>query len=297
MTSEIIEGGMRIGAVLPHNEIGTDPGAMRAFAQGLEEIGISNLLIYDHVLGADPDRPGGFKGAYDKDVAFHEPLTTFAFIAAITTRLKMMSAVMILPQRQAALVAKQAAEVAILSGDRFSLGVGIGWNKVEYQALEIPFRRRGDRLGEQVDLLRQLWTADSLSFDGEFHTVDLASINPRPDKMIPIWFGGSAPGAIERCALKGDGWIPLGSPNDSSRDRIEAIRQHREAVGLSMDGFGIQAQAQFAGGDPERWRSHAEKWRDLGCTDLAIATHNAGPTNVDGHLARVSEYLAAISGI
>ena len=288
---------MRIGAVLPHNEIGTDPGAMRAYAQGLEEMGISNLLIYDHVLGADADRPGGFKGAYDKDVAFHEPLTTFAFIAAITTRLKMMSAVMILPQRQAALVAKQAAEVAILSGDRFSLGVGIGWNKVEYQALEIPFRRRGDRLGEQVELLRQLWTHDSMSFEGEFHTVDLASINPRPNKMIPIWFGGSAPGAIERCALKGDGWIPLGSPNDSSRDRIDAIRQHREAAGLSMDGFGIQAQAQFAGGDPERWRSHAEKWRDLGCTDLAVATHNAGPTNVDGHLSRVSEYLAAISGI
>jgi probable F420-dependent oxidoreductase len=297
MASEIIEGGMRIGAVLPHNEIGTDPGAMRAYAQGLEEMGISNLLIYDHVLGADPDRPGGFKGAYDKDVAFHEPLTTFAFIAAITTRIKMMSAVMILPQRQAALVAKQAAEVAILSGDRFSLGVGIGWNKVEYQALEIPFRRRGDRLGEQVDLLRELWTTDSLSFEGEFHTVDLASINPRPNKMIPIWFGGSAPGAIERCALKGDGWIPLGSPNDSSRDRIDAIRQYRADAGMSMDGFGIQAQAQFAGGDPERWRSHSEKWRDLGCTDLAIATHNAGPTDVDGHLARVSEYLAAISGI
>jgi alkanesulfonate monooxygenase SsuD/methylene tetrahydromethanopterin reductase-like flavin-dependent oxidoreductase (luciferase family) len=148
-----------------------------------------------------------------------------------------------------------------------------------------------------VDLLRQLWTQDSLSFEGEFHTVDLASINPRPATMIPIWFGGSAPGAIERCALKGDGWIPLGSPNDSSRERIDAIRAHREAAGLSMDGFGIQAQAQYAGGDPERWRSHAEKWRDLGCTDLAIATHNAGPTDVDGHLSRIREYLSAISGL
>lgn len=297
LAAEIIAGGMRIGAVLPHNEIGSDPGAMRAYAQGLEEMGICNLLIYDHVLGADPDRPGGFKGAYDKDVAFHEPLTTFAFIAAVTTRLEMMSAVMILPQRQAALVAKQAAEVAILSGDRFTLGVGIGWNTVEYQALEIPFRRRGDRLSEQVDLLRALWSADSLEFSGEFHTVDRASINPRPARPIPIWFGGSAPGAMERCALKGDGWIPLGSPNDSSRDRIAAIRTHREAAGLSMDGFGIQAQAQFAGGDPDRWRGHAEKWRDLGCTHLAIATHNAGPTDVDGHLARVRTYVEAIADL
>ena len=294
---EIVRGGMKIGAVLPHNEIGTDPGALRAYAQGLDEMGISNLLIYDHVLGADPDRPGGFKGAYDKDVAFHEPLTTFAFIAAITTRLNMMSAVMILPQRQAALVAKQAAEVAILSGNRFQLGVGIGWNKLEYQALEIPFRRRGDRLGEQVDLMRKLWTEDSLSFEGEFHTVDLASINPRPTELIPVWFGGSAPGAIERCAVMGNGWIPLGSPNDSSRDRIEAIRQHRAAVGLTMDDFGIQAQAQYAGGDPDRWRSHAEKWRDLGCTHLAIATHNAGPTDVDGHLSRIGEYLDAITDL
>jgi probable F420-dependent oxidoreductase len=297
MNPEIVRGGMKIGAVLPHNEIGTDPGALRAYAQGLDEMGISNLLIYDHVLGADPDRPGGFKGAYDKDVAFHEPLTTFAFIAAITTRLNMMSAVMILPQRQAALVAKQAAEVAILSGNRFQLGVGIGWNKVEYQALEIPFRRRGDRLGEQVDLMRKLWTEDSLSFEGEFHTVDLASINPRPTELIPVWFGGSAPGAIERCAVMGNGWIPLGSPNDSSRDRIEAIRQHRAAVGLTMDDFGIQAQAQYAGGDPDRWRSHAEKWRDLGCTHLAIATQNAGPTDVDGHLSRIGEYLDAITDL
>jgi probable F420-dependent oxidoreductase len=296
-TSEIISGGMKIGAVLPHNEIGTDPGEVRAFAQGLEEMGISNLLIYDHVLGADPDRPGGFKGAYDKDVAFHEPLTTFAFIAAITSRLEMMSAVMILPQRQAALVAKQAAEVAILSENRFRLGVGIGWNKVEYQALDVPFRRRGDRLGEQVNLMRRLWTEDSLSFNGEFHTVDLASINPRPSQPIPIWFGGSATGAIERCALTGNGWIPLGSPNDSSKERIETIRRFRADAGLSMDDFGIQAQAQFAGGDPERWRSHAEKWRDLGCTHLAIATHNAGPTDAEGHLARIREYVAAIDGL
>lgn len=288
---------MEIGAVLPHNEIGTDRGAMKAYAQGVEELGATHLLIYDHVVGADPDRPGGFKGAYDKDVAFHEPLTTFAFIAGVTERLEMMSAVMILPQRQAVLVAKQAAEVAMLSDGRFRLGVGTGWNTVEYEALGVPFAARGRRQAEQVELLKQLWSSDSLHFEGEFHTVDRASINPRPPRPIPIWFGGSAPAVLERCALLGDGWIPLGSPNDNSADRITAIRAHREAAGLSMDDFGIQAQAQYAGGDPDRWRNHAGRWKALGATHLAIATHNAGPTDVDGHLARIAEYQAAVDDL
>ncbi|MEM1229979.1 MAG: LLM class flavin-dependent oxidoreductase, partial [Pseudomonadota bacterium] len=158
---------MEFGAVLPHNEIGTDPGAMKAFAQGVEALGATHLLIYDHVLGADRDRPGGWpENSYDKDVAFHEPLTTFAFIAGVTERLRLMSAVLILPQRQTALVAKQAAQVAMLSGNRFSLGVGIGWNQVEYEALGVDYARRGHRQQEQVELLRELWEADSLDFTG-----------------------------------------------------------------------------------------------------------------------------------
>lgn len=285
---------MQFGAVLPHNEIGTDPGAMKAYAQGVEVLGATHLLIYDHVVGADPDRPGGFKGAYDKDVAFHEPFTTFAFIAAVTERLEMMTAVLISPQRQTVLIAKQAAELAILSEGRFRLGIGTGWNTVEYDALNEDFHTRGARQAEQVDLLRKLWSSDSLRYEGRFHTVDRASINPRPANPIPIWFGGSAPVVIERCALLGDGWIPLGSPNDSSAERIAAIRGHREAAGLSMDDFGIQAQAQFAGGDPDRWRNHAGRWHALGATHLAIATHNAGETDVDGHLDRIRQYFDAV---
>ena len=286
---------MEIGAVVPHNEIGTDPGAIKAYAQGVEELGATHLLIYDHVMGADRNRPGGFTGNYDKDTAFHEPFAFYSFVAAVTERIDMVTAVMILPQRQTVLVAKQAAELAILSGNRFRLGVGTGWNKVEYQALNEEFSNRGRRQDEQVELLRRLWTEDAFSFDGEFHTIELASINPRPTRSIPILFGGSAPALLERCARLGDGWMPLGTPNDSSRERIDAIRTQREALGRSMDGFLIQAQAQYAGGDPDRWCTHASRWRELGATHLAIATHNAGPTDVDGHLARIAEYMAAVA--
>jgi probable F420-dependent oxidoreductase len=287
---------MHLGAVLPHNEIGTDPGAIKAYLRGLEDLGIANLLVYDHVLGADADRPGGFRGAYDKDVAFHEPLTFFAFAAAVTSTLELVSCVMILPQRQTVLVAKQAAEVAVLSGNRLRLGVGTGWNVVEYVGLNETFTNRGRRQAEQVELMRRLWTEPSFEFAGDFHTIDRAGINPLPTEPIPIWFGGSAPAAIERCARLGDGWVPLGSPNDKSAAMLATIRTTREAAGRSMDGFAVQAQAQYAGGDPDRWRAHAERWRALGATHLAIATHNAGPTDVDGHLARVAEYLAAVRG-
>jgi probable F420-dependent oxidoreductase len=287
---------MHLGAVLPHNEIGTDPGAIKAYLRGLEDLGIANLLVYDHVLGADADRPGGFRGAYDKDVAFHEPLTFFAFAAAVTSTLELVSCVMILPQRQTVLVAKQAAEVAVLSGNRLRLGVGTGWNVVEYVGLNETFTNRGRRQAEQVELMRRLWTEPSFEFAGDFHTIDRAGINPLPTEPIPIWFGGSAPAAIERCARLGDGWVPLGSPNDKSAAMLATIRTTREADGRSMDGFAVQAQAQYAGGDPDRWRAHAERWRALGATHLAIATHNAGPTDVDGHLARVAEYLAAVRG-
>lgn len=288
---------MRLGAVLPHHEIGTDPGAIRAYAQGLEQLGAVNLLVYDHVLGADRDRPGGFEGVYDKDVAFHEPFAFLGFVAAVTERLELVTAVLILPQRQTALVAKQAAEVAVLSGNRLRLGIGVGWNVVEYLALDEPFTNRGRRQEEQVELLRELWSHDAIDFDGRYHTVERAGINPRPTQPIPIWFGGSAPVVLERSARVGDGWMPLGTPNESSRHRISVIRGHREAAGRSMDGFVIQAQAQYAGGDPDRWRSHAQRWLELGATHLSVATHNAGPTDVDGHLARVTEWFAAVADV
>ena len=286
---------MQIGAVFPHNEIGNDPRAIKAFAQGVEDLGISHLLIYDHVLGADPDREGGFRGPYDKDVAFHEPFTTFAFIAAVTERLEMITTVMILPQRQTVLAAKQAAEVALLSNNRFRLGVGVGWNEVEYVGLNETFNNRGRRQAEQVEVMRKLWSEDSLDYTGDFHRIDKASINPRPSQQIPIWFGGSAPALLDRVARLGDGWIPLMGANEKAQACIDTIKATREAAGLSFDNFGIQAQAQYAGGSPERWQKHAQAWKDMGCTHIAIATHNAGPTDVEGHLSRIREYQEAIA--
>ncbi|CAN5389119.1 hypothetical protein BH23ACT3_BH23ACT3_21870 [soil metagenome] len=288
---------MQIGAVVPHHEIGTDPGAIRAYAQGVEELGSTHLLIYDHVMGAKRDRPGGFEGPYDSDTAFHDPFVFFGFVAAVTQRIDLVTAVLILPQRQTVLVAKQAAELAILSENRFRLGVGVGWNTVEYEALNEDFSTRGRRQAEQVELMRRLWTEDAFSFDGEFHTVDRASILPRPTEPVPVWFGGSAPALLERCGRLGDGWIPLGKPDDKSAERIAAIRSAREAAGLSMDGFGMQAQAQYARGNPDRWRAHATAWRDLGATHLAISTHNAGDTDADGHLARIAEYRDAVADL
>jgi probable F420-dependent oxidoreductase len=285
---------MQIGAVFPHNEIGSDPGAIKAFAQGVEAMGITHLLIYDHVLGADPDREGGFRGPYDKDVAFHEPFTTFAFIAAVTEKIEMITTVMILPQRQTVLAAKQAAEVALLSNNRFRLGVGVGWNELEYVGLNETFNNRGRRQEEQVDVMRKLWSEDSLDYTGEYHRIDKASINPRPSEPIPVWFGGSAPALLDRVARLGDGWIPLMGANEKAQACIDTIKKTREAAGLSFDNFGIQAQAQYAGGSVERWQKHAEAWQNMGCTHLAIATHNAGPTNVEGHLLRIRQYQMAL---
>jgi alkanesulfonate monooxygenase SsuD/methylene tetrahydromethanopterin reductase-like flavin-dependent oxidoreductase (luciferase family) len=160
--------------------------------------------------------------------------------------------------------------------------------------LNETFGNRGRRQAEQVRLMRQLWTEDSIDYTGDYHRIDLASIKPRPSEPVPVWFGGSAPALLKRCGELGDGWIPLGSPNEKTAAMIEKIREHRQAAGLAWDGFGIQAQAQFAGGTAERWAGHAEKWQALGATHLAIATHNAGETDVDGHLGRIEEYLKAV---
>ena len=286
---------MKLGIVFPHDEIGTDPIAIRDYAQGAEALGADHMMVYDHVLGADPDREGGWDGPYDKDVAFHEPFTLFSYMAAVTSTITFGTCVLVLPQRQTALVAKQAAQLAILSGNRFRMGIGVGWNTVEFEALDVPFARRGTRQAEQVELLRRLWTEDNVDFEGEFHTVDRASILPRPTRPIPIWFGGGAPAVLRRCGRLGDGWVPVGVPNEKSRQALATIRAAREDAGLPWEGFGIQAQAQTRGGDPERWKTHHDQWRDLGCTHLAIVTHYVGHgTDVDAHLASAERYFKAV---
>jgi probable F420-dependent oxidoreductase len=284
---------VHIGAVLPHHELGSDAGAIKAYLQGLEGLGVTHLLMYEHVLGGDratyPDLH------YFSDTQFHEPMTFLAYAAGVTERLGLLVGVLVLPQRQTVLVAKQAAEIAIVSENRLRLGVGTGWNTIEYEALGVPFQDRGARQEEQVELMRRLWTEEVVTFRGRFDTVSAAGINPRPTQAVPVWLGGTAPVALARCGRIGDGYIAMGEPDDTNRECLEIIRSARAERGLSMEGFGVQAQTQFVGGNPEGWRMQATGWRDLGATHLAIATHNAGPTNVDGHLDRLRQVLEAVS--
>ena len=286
---------MEIGAVIPHHEIGTDPGAMRAFAQGAEELGMTHLLVYDHVVGVDRNRPGGFEGPYDSNTAFHEPLVLFGFLAACTNRVELVTAVLILPQRQAVLVAKQAAEVAMLSGNRLRLGVGVGWNTVEYDALNENFHTRGRRQAEQVALMRRLWTEDAFTLR---RRVPPLRARQHPPPAEPSRSPCCSAARRRRCSNAAPGSATGGcrsaAPTTSRPSGSTRCAASREAAGSSWDDFEIRSQAQYAGGDPERWRAHAQKWQQLGATHLAIATHNAGPTDVDGHLARIAEYRAAI---
>jgi probable F420-dependent oxidoreductase len=286
---------VELGVVFPQTEIGNDPAAIRDFAQAAESLGFSHLLIYDHVLGVDRDRHEGYRGPYDKDTAFHEPFVTLGYLSAVTSTLEFGTTVLILPQRQAALVAKQAAEVDVLSGGRLRLGVGVGWNEVEFEALNENFQDRGKRQEEQIALMRALWGKDTIDFDGRWHKVTAAGINPRPARPIPIWFGGSADVVLRRMARIGDGWMPLMGPNDEAKTAMGKLRAYIEEAGRDPETFGIQAQAQARGGNPDRWSRHAEAWRDLGATHVAIATMNAGFSSVDDHIEAVRSYKDAIS--
>ena len=285
---------MQLGAVFPQSEIGNDPVAIRDFAQGVESLGFTHLLIYDHVLGADPDRPGGWRGPYDKDTPFHEPFVTFGYLAAVTRTLELVTAVLILPQRQTALVAKQAASVDVLSGGRLRLGIGTGWNAIEYEALGENFHDRGRRQEEQVALMRELWANEAISYEGRWHRVTGAGINPRPERQIPIWFGGSHPAVLRRAARIGDGWLPLMGPTDEGKAVLGQLRAHLEEAGRDPSAFGIQAQAQIRNGNPDRWRQYADAWRDLGASHLAIASMNAGLSTGDDHLKAMEGWLQAI---
>ncbi len=286
---------MELGVVFPQSEIGNDPVAVRDFAQAVEELSFSHLLIYDHVLGADPDRPGGWTGPYDKDTAFHEVFVVLGYLAAITKTVELGTAVLVLPQRQTALVAKQAAEVDILSGGRLRLGVGTGWNAIEYEALGENFQNRGKRQVEQIAVMRALWEQDVVSFSGKYHTVSQAGLNPRPARRIPLWFGGGADALLARAARHGDGWMPLMGPGKEAARSLDKLRSFLAEEKRDFSTFGVQAQAQVRGGNPEKWATHAEKWRALGATHLAIATMNAGHLTVDDHIAAISLYKDAVT--
>ncbi|TDW90383.1 putative F420-dependent oxidoreductase [Kribbella pratensis] len=286
---------MKIGAVFPQLEIGADPKVVRDWATTVEDAGYSHVLAYDHVLGADPSNRPGWSGYTDKSL-FHEVFVLFGYLAAITTELELVTGVLVLPQRQTALVAKQAAEVDVLSSGRLRLGVGIGWNHVEYQALGVPFKQRGALLEEQVDVLRKLWADPVISYKGKYHEIEEAGLNPLPGRQIPIWFGGSADAVLRRTGRIGDGWMPQSAPDEKAREQIATIREAAEAAGRDPQSVGIEARLTLGAVPEQDWRSFADGWRDLGATHLCVNTMNMGLSQPAEHAQILRDVLPRLHG-
>ncbi|MDP9842646.1 LLM class F420-dependent oxidoreductase [Streptosporangium lutulentum] len=275
---------MRIGVVFPQTEIGPDVGAVRAYAQGVEELGFRHLMAYDHVVGADPAVHQGWQGVYDVESTFHEPMVLFGYLAALTS-LELVTAIIILPQRQTALVAKQAAEIDLLSDGRFRLGVGLGWNQVEYEALGQDFTTRGRRIEEQVELMRRLWTEPSVTFDGVYDRVTGAGLAPLPvQRPIPVWFGAQSPAAYRRTGRLADGWFPQMSPGPKLDEAKAVIEEAAVQAGRDPSALGMEGRASWTG-SAEELSDLARRWRESGATHLSINTMKAGLGSVDEHLA------------
>lgn len=286
---------MQLGVVFPQLEIGSDPALIRDYAQAAESLGYAHLLAYDHVLGAHPDRAGGWRGPYTHQSAFHEPLVLFAYLGAVTARLGFVTGILILPQRQTALVAKQAAEVDVLTGGRLRLGVGIGWNAVEYEALGEDFHNRGRRVVEQVALLRRLWTEEVIDFEGRWHRVSRAGLNPMPvQRPIPIWMGGMAEPVLRRAARIADGWFPQFRPGDAARQTLERLRGYLAAARRRPQDFGIEGRVAIANTTPDDWARAAEEWRELGASHLGVNTMGAGLASPRDHIDAIRRFKEAL---
>ena len=281
---------MKIGAVFPQLEIGADPKVVRDWATTVEDAGYNHVVAYDHVLGAYPANRPGWTGYTDKSL-FHEVFVLFGYLAAITTEVELVTGVLVLPQRQTALVAKQAAEVDVLSGGRLRLGVGIGWNHVEYQALGVPFRQRGALLEEQVDVLRKLWADPVISYDGRYHEIEEAGLNPLPGREIPIWFGGSADAVLRRTGRIGDGWMPQSAPDEKARRQLATLREAAEAAGRDPQSIGIEARLTLGAVPEQDWRAFADSWPELGATHLDINTMNLGLSHPEEHAQVLRDVL------
>lgn len=285
---------MRIGVVFPQTEFPADPAAIRDYAQTAEALGFTHILAYDHILGANPERPGGWQGPYTYQHSFQEPLTLFSFMAGLTQRIEFTSGVIILPQRQTAVFAKQAATLDVLSGGRLRLGIGLGWNAVEYTALNENFRNRGKRIEEQVILLRRLWTEPLVTFEGRWHHIPDAGLNPLPvQRPIPLWFGGYADVVLERAARLADGWMPGFRHPGEALPVLEKLQSYVEAAGRSWDGFGLEPRISYHDGRPESWQSLVEGWRALGASHLSFNTMGNGFDTPAKHLAAIRAFAQA----
>ena len=288
---------MRLGALFPTSEIGTDPGAIRDYVQALEALGYDHVAIFDHVLGVDlaGRKDQETQRYFSREWQMHEPLVLYGYLAACTQRLELATSILIAPQRQAALLAKQAVEVDILSGGRFRLGIGLGWHQPEYEALGVDFRVRGRLLEEQVAVLRALWTQEVVTFQGQWHHITEAGINPLPvRRSIPLWIGGSAEPALRRVARLADGWFPQMRPDDQGREVLERLRGYAREAGRDPSTLGIEARINAARGTPEDWAQGYAAWKDLGATHITASTIGGGFTP-DGHIDVLRRFKEAVS--
>ena len=287
---------MRIGVSFPQAEIGSDPAVIRDFARTVEELGFAHITVLDHVLGAGTPRGPEFARHYTREFMFHEPLTTMSFFAAVTSKVELATAILILPQRQTALVAKQAAEIDVLSGGRLRLGIGLGWNEVEYEALGESFGNRGRRVEEQIEVMRQLWTEDLVTFEGRWHRVSDAGLNPAPvQRPIPIWFGAMDERALSRAGRLGDGWFVYArqGPDDSARRMFDQVREGAIEAGRDPTTLGFDATVYAHSGGPEEWHGLIDEWRELGATHITFRTTESGLAYPDGHLDALRRFMAA----
>ena len=286
---------MKIGAIFPQTEIGPDPSEIKDFAQAVEGLGYDHIFVADHVLGADPKHHSHPSlQTYHHQSVVHEIMTTMGYLAAVTTTVGLASGILILPQRQTVLVAKQAAEVDVLSGGRLRLGIGVGWNDVEYQALNQDFHNRGRRSEEQIALMRALWTDEVVDFHGRWHRVDNAGLNPLPvQRPIPLWLGGGSLGTksvLHRVAAIADGWCPGFGPDQKGRELVQTVRDYMKEAGRNPSSLELEGRIWTAGKQPEDWLGEAKQWEELGATHLVVETRKAGLRSLEERLEVIRQF-------
>jgi probable F420-dependent oxidoreductase len=285
---------MEIGVVFPQTELGGDRGAVRAYGQAVADLGFAHVAAYDHVLGADTTVHPDLGGPYTIDDTFHEPLVMFAHLAGFTD-LGFATSILIGPQRQTALLAKQAAELDILCNGKFRLGLGIGWNRVEYEALGHSFADRAAFMEEQIGVLRGLWTQKSVTVEGRFHHITAAGLAPPPvQRPIPIWIGAWAPSALRRVGRIADGWFPQVRPGGGLSEALETIAEGAREAGRDISDIQFEGRVDYATGDLDRIATHAERWRAAGASHLSVNTMAAGCSGVDDHIAALATIAKAL---
>ena len=287
---------MQLGVVFPQTEIGNDPAIVRDYGQAAEALGYRHVLAFDHVLGGNA-ATHDLRGPYKHTDAFHEPFVLFGFLAAVTG-LEFVTGIIILPQRQSALVAKQAAALDVLCEGRLRLGVAVGWNHVEFEALGMDFSDRGRRIEEQIEVMRLLWTEELVTFEGREHRITDAGLNPLPvQQPIPVWFGGHADSVLRRTARIGDGWFPLLAPDDEGAAEVEKLHGYIREAGRDPAAVGIETWLNMGDETPEQWRAHAEGWKSLGATHYSVNTMNSGLASPQDHIDAIGRIREALAGI